>query len=162
MIDPTDRKILALLQENARIPAAEIGRRIRLAASAVHQRIRKLEESGVIQGYEARIEARAVGRGLVAFVRVRTGKGARAPEITRELTDLPEVQEVHRVVGEDCFFVKLRVKDTHALAEILDHRIQLIPNVAATHTTIVLTTAKETPWLPLEHPDGSGIDGVAD
>lgn len=160
MIDGTDRRILALLQENARIPAAEIARSIGLAPSAVHHRIRKLEESGVIQAYETRVDPRAVGRGLVSFVRVQTGEGAKAPDIIRALTGIPEVQEVHRVVGEDCFFVKVRVKDTHALAELLDERLQRIANVASTRTTIVLTTAKETRWLPMEEADmEEGVGG---
>jgi Lrp/AsnC family transcriptional regulator, leucine-responsive regulatory protein len=150
VIDATDRKILSYLQSNARIPAAEIARNIDLAASAVHHRIRKLEEAGVIQGYETRIDPRAVDRGLVSFVRVQTGEGARAPDLTEALAAIPEVQEVHRVVGEDCFFVKVRVSDPEALADLLDHRLQRIPNVASTHTTIVLTTAKETLWLPVE------------
>lgn len=158
MIDATDRRILAILQENARIPAAEIARKIELAASAVHHRIRKLEEEGVVQAYETRVDPRALDRTLVSFVRVRTGKGARAPEITEALTSIPEVQEVHRVVGEDCFFVKVRVRDTEALASLLDDRIQQIPNVASTHTTIVLTTAKETFRLPLE-PEDEGTSG---
>jgi len=150
MIDETDRKILEILQENARIPAAEIARTISLAPSAVHLRIRKLEESGVIKGYETRLDPKAVGLTLVSFVRVRTGEGARAPDITGALADLPQVQEVHRVVGEDCFFVKVRVRDAEALADLLDNRIQRIPNVASTHTTIVLTTAKESFRLSLE------------
>lgn len=150
MIDDTDRRILVLLQENARIPVAEIARTIELAPSAVHHRIRKLEEAGVILGYETRIDPRAMDRNLVSFVRVRTGEKAAAPEIIEALTAIPEVQEVHRVVGEDCFFVKLRVRDTEALAHLLDHHLQRIPNVASTHTTIVLTTAKETFRLPVE------------
>jgi Lrp/AsnC family leucine-responsive transcriptional regulator len=154
MIDATDRKILGLLQENARIPAAEIARAIGLAPSAVHYRIRKLEESDVIQGYETKINPRSVGRGLVAFVRVQTGEGARATALTKALSDVPEVQEVHRVVGEDCFFVKVRVKDTGALAELLDNQLQRISGVAATRTTIVLTSAKETRALPLDDVEG--------
>jgi len=149
-LDETDRKILAHLQENARISNAEIGRRIELAASAVHHRIRKLEESGVIRGYEARVDPRALDFDLVSFVRVQTGAGARATEITEALTEIAEVQEVHRVVGEDCFFVKVRVRDPDALAHLLDHQIQTIPNVASTRTTIVLTTAKESRTLPLD------------
>jgi len=144
VIDETDRRILELLQENARISNAEIARTIEMAPSGVHQRIRRLEESGVIERYEARIDPRAVGRGLVSFVRVQTGEGAVASEITAALVALPEVQEVHRVVGEDCFFVKVRVHDTHDLARLLDEHLQRIPNVASTKTTIVLTTAKET------------------
>jgi Lrp/AsnC family transcriptional regulator, leucine-responsive regulatory protein len=157
-MDEIDLKILCLLQNNARIPAAEIARSVGLGASAVHQRIRKLEEGGVIQGYEARLDARALGRDLVSFVRVQTGEGARADEITQALVSLDEVQEVHRVVGEDCFFVKVRVHDTRDLARLLDERIQRIPNVASTKTTIVLTTAKESRSLPLgECVPGNGM-----
>ena len=153
MTDDTDRRILGLLQEDARIPAAEIGRRIGLASSAVHARIRKLEESGHISGYETHLNPKKMGYSLVSFVRVQTGPGAKAPEITRALCELPEVQEVHRVVGEDCFFVKVRVRDTEALADLLDHRVQRIPNVASTKTTIVLTTAKETRAVPILSSD---------
>jgi Lrp/AsnC family leucine-responsive transcriptional regulator len=152
MMDETDRRILALLQENARISNAEVARSIGMAPSAVHMRIRKLEETGVIEGYEVRINPRAMDRGLVSFVRIQTGEGAVADEITASLTRFPEVQEVHRVVGEDCFFVKVRVRDTHELAALLDAKLRRIPNIASTKTTIVLTTAKETARLPLEEP----------
>ncbi len=149
MIDATDRRILELLQAHARISNAEIGRTIELAASAVHQRIRKLEEGGVIVRYEARLDPEAVGCPLASFVRVQTGEEARAQVITEALAALPEVQEVHRVVGEDCFFVKVRVRGPRELASLLDDRIQRIPGVASTRTTIVLTTAKESSALPL-------------
>lgn len=153
-IDAMDRQILGLLQENARISNAEIARRVGLAPSAIFQRVRKLEESGVILGYQARLNARALGAGLVAFVRIQTGEGAQAPEITALVSTFPEVQEIHRVVGEDCFFVKVRVQDTDALADLLDHRLQRVPGVASTKTTIVLTTAKETGSIVLREEDG--------
>lgn len=149
-LDDTDRSILSLLQNNARISNAEIGRRVGLAASAIHHRVRKLEESGVILGYEARVAPLALGYGLVSFVRVQTGEGAEASEITAALSAIDEIQEVHRVVGEDCFFVKARVRDPQALARLLDEKIQRIPNVATTRTTIVLTTAKEALGVPLD------------
>lgn len=159
ILDDIDHRILRLLQENARTSNAEIARRVGLAPSAIFQRIRKLEEGGVILGYEARVNARALGAGLVAFVRIQTGEGARAPEITGHLAGFPEVQEIHRVVGEDCFFVKVRVRDTDALARLLDTRIQPVPGVASTKTTIVLTTSKETAVvLPEEWRE----DGAAD
>ncbi len=158
MTDDIVLKILAELQENARTSAAEIARRIGLAPSAVHNRIRKLEEEGVVQAYEAHVNPRAVGLNLVSFVRVQTGPGAQAPEITRALGALPEVQEVHRVVGEDCFFVKVRVRDTEALAHLLDYELQRIPGVASTKTTIVLTTTKETRALPLRNGNGTHPD----
>lgn len=152
MLDEIDRQILALLQEDARIANAEIARRVGLAPSAIFQRIRKLEERGVIRGYTARLDARALGFGLTAFVRIQTVAGARAPDVTRQLAAIPEVSEIHRVVGEDCFFLKVRVADTQALEDLLDHRIQPLDPVASTKTTIVLSTGKETLALPLPEP----------
>ena len=149
-LDATDRAILALLQRNARMSNAEIGRRIDLATSAVHQRIRKLEEQKVVLGYECRVDPRAAGYGLAAFVMIQTGDGARSATITERLGDVPEVLEVHRVVGEDCFFVKVRVGDPDDLAALLDDTIQPIPGVSGTRTTIVLQTTKESSALPLE------------
>jgi len=151
-IDETDRAILALLQDNARISNAEVGRRIGLATSAVHQRIRKLEERGIILGYATRVNPRSAGYGLAAFVMIQTGEGARSDRITDRLREVPEVLEVHRVVGEDCFFVKVRVRDPDELAALLDHTIQRIPGVASTRTTIVLQTGKESTSLPLAAP----------
>ncbi|MFW6088148.1 MAG: Lrp/AsnC family transcriptional regulator [Gemmatimonadota bacterium] len=149
-VDATDRAILALLQQNARMSNAEIGRRIDLATSAVHQRIRKLEEQEVVVGYECRVDPRAVGCGLAAFVMIQTGEGARSATITERLGAIPQVLEVHRVVGEDCFFVKVRVGDPDELAALLDHTIGPIPGVSGTRTTIVLRTTKESSALPLD------------
>jgi Lrp/AsnC family transcriptional regulator, leucine-responsive regulatory protein len=151
MIDETDRRILALLQDAARITNAEIARRVDLASSAVFQRIRKLENLGIICGYTTRLDAKALGFGLLAFVQVRTASGARAPDVTRELAAIPEVFEIHRVVGEDCFYLKVRVSDPEALENLLDRRIHVLPSVASTRTTIVLSTAKESQSLPLSN-----------
>ena len=152
MTDEVDRAILALLQEDARIANAEIARRVGLAPSAIFQRIRKLEERRIIRGYSARLDARRLGYGLTAFVRIQTAAGARAPDVTAQLAAIPEVAEIHRVVGEDCFFLKVRVADTEALEDLLDHKIQPLDAVASTKTTIVLSTGKETLALPLPHP----------
>lgn len=160
MLDEIDLRILELLQENARIANAEIGRRVGLTASAVFQRVRKLEEAGVVRGYHAHIDPGAVDQGLLAFVAVQTGEGARGARETAEvLASIPEVTEVHRVVGEDCFFLKVRVKDTAALGRLLDEKIQPLPPVASTRTTIVLSTAKER--LPGPARNGSGPDATA-
>lgn len=156
MIDEIDRSILKLLQDNARISNAEIARRVDMAASAIFERIRKLEEAGVIRGYTARIDPDAVGYGLVAFVRIQTGEGARLPDTAPHLEAIPEVREVHRVVGEDCFFVKVRVRDTDALAELLDEKVTVLPSVASTRTTIALSTAKESRGLPIPGIESDG------
>ncbi len=153
-IDRIDREILRLLQENARTPNAEIARRVGLAPTAIFQRVRKLEDAGVIRGYSAQVDPHALGLALTAFVLVRTGEGARSQQITPSLVELPEVQEVHRVVGEDCFMVKVRARSAEDLARLLDEQLQAIPGVASTRTTIVLTTAKETARVAPElmHP----------
>lgn len=142
MFDAIDRRILELLREDARTTNAAIARDVGLAPSAVFQRIRKLEAQGVIQGYHAHLDPTALGQGLLAFVTIRTGEGARAKETADMLSGIPEVLEVHRVVGEDCFFLKVRVRDTTELGALLDEKIQRLPPVAATRTTIVLSTAK--------------------
>ncbi|HSH46656.1 MAG TPA: Lrp/AsnC family transcriptional regulator [Longimicrobiales bacterium] len=144
MIDDIDRRILQLLQDDARTSNAAIARDVGLAPSAVFQRIRKLENEGIIQGYHARLDPTAIGQGLLAFVSVQTGKGARARETADMLAGIPEVLEVHRVVGDDCFFLKIRVRDTSALGALLDEKIQRLPPVASTRTTIVLSTAKQS------------------
>src|SRR5690606_4613296 len=112
MIDASDRHILDILQDNARISNAEIARRVGLAPSAVYERIRKLEERGVIQGYAPRIDPKATDMGLLAFIFVRSDDSAGEDDAARVLAQLPEVQEVHHVAGEDCFLVKVRTRDT--------------------------------------------------
>lgn len=149
-LDATDRAILRLLQQNARLASAAIARAVGLAPSAVSQRIRRLEERGIITGYACSVDAGVLGRGLVAFVRVQTREHSRDEETGAALAALPEALEVHRVVGEDCFIVKVRVRDTAALGDFLDERLGGIPAVGQTRTTMVLRTVKESMQLPLE------------
>ncbi len=153
MIDDIDRRILTMLQANGRVTNAEIARTVGMAPSAILERIRKLEGRGVIQGYTARIDPRALGYGLLAFVRLKAGRMGRSAEILDRLSAIPEVQEVHLVVGDDCFHVKVRVRDTDALARLLQERLQRIEGIGSTTTTIVLRTAKEILALPIEGPD---------
>lgn len=143
MLDDIDLRILQLLQADARIANAAIARDVGLAPSAVFQRIRKLENEGVVKGYHARLDPGVLEQGLLAFITVQTGEGARAKETAEMLASVPEVLEVHRVVGDDCFFMKVRVRDTAALGALLDEKIQTLPPVASTRTTIVLSTAKD-------------------
>jgi Lrp/AsnC family transcriptional regulator, leucine-responsive regulatory protein len=150
MVDEIDRKILMLLQADARISNAEIARQVELAPSAIFQRIKKLEQAGIIRGYTAKLNPKPLGFGMLAFVQIQTAPGARAPEVIRELAAIPEVFEVHRVVGEDCFYLKVRVSDPEALEELLDRKLQPLQSIASTRTTIVLSTGKDSQSLPLE------------
>jgi Lrp/AsnC family leucine-responsive transcriptional regulator len=159
MLDDIDRRILELLQGDARIANAAIARDVGLAPSAVFQRIRKLESSGVIHGYHAHLDPAAIEQGLLAFVMVKTGEGARAKETGEMLSGISEVLEVHRVVGDDCFFLKVRVRDAQALGALLDEKIQRLPPVASTRTTIVLSTAKNALPAISGRGDGSARHG---
>jgi Lrp/AsnC family transcriptional regulator, leucine-responsive regulatory protein len=148
MIDDIDRQILDILQKDARTSNAEVARRVGMAPSAVFERIRKLEERGVIAGYKARLDAHALGLGLLAFVFVRSDEKLGAPETEARLAEIPEAQEVHHIAGEDCFLVKVRAPDTESLGRLLRERFGAIPTVRSTKTTIVLQTIKETLELP--------------
>jgi Lrp/AsnC family transcriptional regulator, leucine-responsive regulatory protein len=148
-MDAIDRKILNILQSDARTSNAELARQVGLAPSAVLERVRKLEERQVIRGYQARIDPTALELGLLAFVYVRTDERIGSPIAERGLAELPEVQEVHHIAGEDCFLVKVRVASTDALQRLLRERIGAIPTVRSTRTTIVLETAKETATMPV-------------
>ena len=143
MFDEIDCKILDLMQTDGRITNADIARAVEMAPSAVLERVRKLEERGVIVGYAARLSPRAVRKGLLAYVLVRTDAGWQA-ETAAQLSKFADVQEVHHIAGEDCFLIKVRTKDTSTLGEILRDQVSSLPNIRSTRTTIVLDTAKET------------------
>ena len=149
-LDSADLQILALLQEDARMPNAEIGRRLELVASAIFQRLRKLEEQGVIVGHETRVAPDAVGLGMLAFVFVKVDERVGNHETALSLSDLSEVQELHHVAGEDCYLLKVRVADAEDLGRFLRDKVGLIGSVLSTRTTVVLETIKETGKLPLQ------------
>ena len=148
MINDIDNKILTIIQTDARTSNAEIARQVGLAPSAVLERMRKLEERGVIRGYAAEINAAEVGFGLTAFVAVRTRECC--SETDRYLAAIPEVLEVHDVAGEDSYLLKVRVKNAEDLSRLLREKLKSVPNVASTKTTVVLQTIKETTALPIE------------
>jgi Lrp/AsnC family leucine-responsive transcriptional regulator len=152
MIDDIDRKILTIVQENARMPNAEIARQVGMAPSAILERIRKLEERGLIQAYTVRLDARELEWGLLAFVFVRTDDRTGQRDTAAKLAAIPEVLEVHHIAGEDCYLLKVRTMNTEALGRLLRERLGEIKSVVSTRTTIVLETIKETTALPLEKP----------
>lgn len=150
MLDETDRKILAALQKDARTPNAEIARRIGMAPSAIFERIRKLEEKGVVRECVARLDPAALGLGLLAFVFVRSDERIGDVSTADELSKIPGVLEVHHIAGEDCYMVKVRAFDTDSLGRLLRERFGAIKTIRSTRTTIVLGTIKESDALPIE------------
>jgi Lrp/AsnC family transcriptional regulator, leucine-responsive regulatory protein len=150
MIDSTDREILKILQQNARVSNAEIARQVRMAPSAILERIRKLEARGVIKGYEVRIDPEALGLNLLAYILVRTKEFGGELRTGEALASIEEVQEVHHIAGEDCYLVKARVRDARTLGRLLRERFASGGGISNTRTTIVLETLHETTRLPID------------
>jgi len=149
MIDDIDYQILNILQEKARIPNAEVSRQVGMAPSAVLERIRKLEERGIIEGYEVRLNPSAFAQGLAAFLLIEADPAGN-DQLGERLSQIAGVQEVHQVAGPDGYLVKLRAADPGELGRILREEIQRIPGVRATRTQIVLNTVKETRRIGLD------------
>jgi Lrp/AsnC family transcriptional regulator, leucine-responsive regulatory protein len=119
LLDRTNRRIVGELASDGRLSMAELGRRVGLSAPAVAERVQRLERSGVITGYRAELDPRALGYPLLALVRVKPG--LRQLDKVRQLAvETPEVVECHRVTGEDCFVLKVCLPSIDALGEILD------------------------------------------
>ena len=144
--DALDRQILRLLQTDGRIKLSELGRRVRLSPAAVTERVRRLEAAGVIRGYGAHVVPARLGYGIQAFIRVNPHGGytLKHPR-TLELIERPEITEVHHVVGEDCWILKVAVRDTVHLEDVLED----VSVLGRTTTSIVLTSPVERkPLLP--------------
>ncbi len=148
-IDGIDREILKLIQTSARLPNAEVARNLGMAPSAIHQRLRRLEEHGVIQGYSARVDPQALDRGLLAFVQLKTEESLGSFRIAEAVAQLPGVLEVHDIAGDDCYLLKVRAQDTGDLHRFLREELGSLQGVHSTRTTIVLKTISERMDLPI-------------
>lgn len=147
VLDKVDYSILRLMQENARIPNADIARELKMAPSAVLERIKKLEQKKVILQYTTRLNTAALQQKLLAFVFMKAAEGLGCSTTGKELAKIPEVQEVHHIAGEDCYLIKVRTTDSASLMELMRNRFSKIPNILSTRTTIVLETVKEQQQL---------------
>ena len=150
MIDDISLKILRILQKKARIPNVEVARQVGMAPSAVLERIRKLEKMGVIDGYEVRLNPERFGKSQVAFINVHTGGKGKEGGLVKVLSAIPQVQEIHYVSGGDSYLLKVRETDTKALGRLVREQIAPLSGVVSTHTTIVMTTFKETARIPID------------
>ena len=149
-LDAIDRRLLELLQKDGRTSNADLARAVRMAPSAVFERVRRLERDGVIRGYGAQLDPRALECSLLAFVLVRTDERTGENIAGAELARVSEVLEVHHVAGQDSYLAKVRVRDPESLGRLLRERFGAIPGVRSTMSTIALETLKEHWALPLD------------
>lgn len=148
-LDAIDRHILRLLRQDGRMPHAAIAKAVGLSGPAVHERVRKLEQSGVIAGYSAVLDPELLERPHVAFVMVTLSEGnefASDDPIVARICDEPDVLEFHRIAGEDCYMIKIRTATNKDMEKLL-RRVRSIRGVARTRTTIVLSTELERPTI---------------
>jgi Lrp/AsnC family leucine-responsive transcriptional regulator len=123
-IDETNRKLLAELQDDARLSLAELGRRVGLSSPAVAERLQRLERSGVITGYRATIDPRALGYSLSAVIRIRPAPG-QLQNVAELARNTPEVVECTRITGEDCYIMRAHLRDVLHLEAVIDHFVAL-------------------------------------
>ena len=119
VLDAVDQQIISELGRDARIPFAELGRRVSLSAPAVTERVRRLEQSGVITGYRAEVDPRALGYSLTAIVRVKPAV-RQLSKIAELAAEIPQIEECLRITGEDCFYMKLHLGAIEELPGVLD------------------------------------------
>lgn len=137
--DDLNRKLLALLREDARTKYVELGRSVHLSPPAVFERVRKLEKSGTIRRYTVDLDPKLLELSICAFVQIRILDDVTSEEVAERLTAYREVEECHSIAGEDCLLTKVRTTDTAALTRLLVE-MKKIPGVQRTLTTIVLSS----------------------
>ena len=142
-IDEIDVQILTLLQAHGRMKRNRIAEDVGLSVPSISERMRKLEERGVISGYHAVVDAKRLHFDIAAFIRVTVDGSERYAGFVEQATGLVEIQEVHSITGEGTHILKVRTRNTSSLEALLS-RIQSWDGVQSTSTSIVLSTFKET------------------
>jgi Lrp/AsnC family leucine-responsive transcriptional regulator len=149
MIDKIDRKILAIIQKNNKTSYAEIGKQVGMAASAIFDRMRKLEKRGVVIGHEARLDNKAVNMSFKSYVSVELENTSLVEDTAKKLAAIDNVLEVHFISGSDSLLLKVVAKDIREFSDILAKKIAIVSNIKKTSSNVILETLKETSILPL-------------
>lgn len=143
-MDQIDKRILEILAASSRSSASEIGKLVDLSLPAVSERIRKLEESGVIEQFAIRLNRPACGFHLLAMICVTLGSTASIEPFRKAIVEFPQVLECHHMAGDYDYMLKVLVSGTDELEDFLSHALKSIDGVVKTNTSIVLSTLKET------------------
>jgi Lrp/AsnC family leucine-responsive transcriptional regulator len=149
LLDATDIKILAILQEHARHHLAEIAKEVELSPPAVMERVKKLESRGIIKGYHAILDAKKLGKDITAFVGVSISQQCYIESFSSHMREHTDVLECHHVTGDESFILKVKTANTVSLEKLLAE-IRSMEGVTRTVTKVVLSTSKENQTLCLE------------
>ncbi|HYO73046.1 MAG TPA: Lrp/AsnC family transcriptional regulator [Archangium sp.] len=155
-MDELDHRLVDLLQRDGRATQLELSRSVGLSQPAVAERIRKLEERGIITGYTARVDASKLGKDITAFIGVSIEHPKFFDGFARKVLAMPEVLEAHRVAGQDSYILKVRTRNTRTLDSLLVETLRIISGVTRTHTTIVLTSIKEETYIHVSSEELKG------
>jgi Lrp/AsnC family leucine-responsive transcriptional regulator len=142
-MDNIDFNILDILKENGRATASEISRRVKLSVPAVSERLRKLEDSGIIKEFSIRISRDDLGYKLLAIIFVNIGQTANIQSFRNTIIKYPEVIECHHMAGEYDYMLKVLLKDTTELEDFISRKLKAIKGVEKSNTQVVLSTLKE-------------------
>lgn len=137
-IDEIDKKILSYLVKNARIPFLEIARECGISGAAIHQRVKKMEDAGIIEGSRFNVKPRALGYKVCAFIGVTLDHAHKYKTVVEEIKTIPEVVECHFITGNYTFLIKLICRNHQHLMELLINTLQNIPGIAKTESFIAL------------------------
>ena len=154
-MDEIDFKLIRQMMTQARMTWSELASFLKLSAPAAADRVRRLEERRVIKGYITLIDPKAVGCSLTAFIAVTLERPEHRTPFLQRIHNLPEVQECHHIAGDYDYLLKVRCLNTENLERVISDDIKSLPGLVGTRTTIVLSTLKETPVLPLPIKDAS-------
>jgi Lrp/AsnC family transcriptional regulator, leucine-responsive regulatory protein len=148
-MDSFDIKAMRLLMRSGRATWAEVGQLLGLSAPSAAERVRKLENRGVIRGYAALVNAESVGYPLTAYISVSLASHRHRAAFIHAIEKMEQVAECHHVTGDDDYLLKVRCRGTHDLDDLLAKELKDKLGVARTRTTIVLSTAKESVRVPI-------------
>lgn len=147
-MDTNDSKLLQRLTENGRTTWAELGALLDLSPPAVTERVKKMEERGIIKGFTALVDPKALGYHLTAFIGLVLDRPQDRDPFLRKIEHLTAVQECHHVAGTEDYLLKVRVPGLPELEKLVSEDLKGLPGVVKTRTVIVLSTVKETHHLP--------------
>src|SRR5262249_31656313 len=148
-MDQMDRKIIRLLAASGRLSWADLAAELDLSPPAAAERVRKLEQRGIIRGYTALLDAELVGAGVPAVVAVRLERPRHRAAFLARVAELDAILECHHVAGDDDYLLKVRVAGLRALEQLISDELKGLAGIAGTRTQVALSTVKETPTPPV-------------